>query len=201
LYDLIPDKLRGKVKAETIYSYSPPEFLPRKYIVIESLLENKIINCLKIMKRDQHSILVTDKLLKLYLSYYNPWEYYTMLKSAQRIDLSELFPKAVQEYVLRHVNKVFPRYVPLSGKYDALFNMVSQCRLFLDLGFISNNEIELHKTYRLHYGNWPFMKHKLHKSYFAYDYPKVIKIINEIHKSECFSLAIKAAKDFTQTNY
>jgi predicted nucleotidyltransferase len=201
LYDLIPYKLRGKVKAETIYSYSPPEFLPRKYIVIESLLEKKIISCLKIMKRDRQSILVTDKLLNLYFRYYNPWEYYTMLKSAQGIDLSEPSVEATQEYVLRRVNKVFPRYVPLSGKYDALFNMISQCRLFLDHGFISNSEIELHKTYRLHYGNWPFMKHKLHNSYFAYDYPKVIKIINEIHKSEYFSLVITAAKDLTQRNY
>jgi predicted nucleotidyltransferase len=182
LYDLTPNKLQGQVKAAEIYSYSPPEFIPRKYIVMESLSENEIINCLKIIKRDQQSVLVTDKLFNLYLRYYNPWEYYIMLKSGQPIDLSEPSIEVVQEYMLRRVNKVFPRYVPLSGKYDPLFNMISQCRLFLDRGFISNSEVDLHKAYRFHYGNWPFMKHKLHKTYFAYDYPKVLIFIDEIHK-------------------
>jgi len=197
LYDQVAKKLEGEVKCSQIFSYSPPDFLATKYLVVRSSTEREIEDCLEIMERDQQAVLITDKLLNLYLYYYNPWEYYAMMMTNGPFGLSEPPAEAMREYVLKQTNKVWPRYIGLTNAgYNTLHNLISQCRLYLDHGFISQSEGELREAYKLHYGDWPYREHVSRGSYFAHDYPILLKIIDDIYKGEIFCRAIMERESY-----
>lgn len=187
LYDQVPKKLEGEVKCSQIFSHSPPDFLHTKYIIIKALTGKEIENGLNVMENNQEAVVITDKLLNLYLYYYNPWEYYAMMRTSGPFGLSEPPAEAMRRYVIRQANKSSARYIGLiNKKYDLFYNLISQCRLYTDYDFISKSEDELKKVYKLHYGDWPFGKHTSRSSYFAHDYPILLEIIEDIYKKTGF---------------
>lgn len=197
LYDQVPEKLEGEVKCSQIFCYSPPDFLPMRYIIVRSPTGREIEDGLEAMERDQQAALVTDKLLSLYLYYYNPWEYYTMMMTNGPFGLSEPPAEVMRGYIIKQVNKMFPRYVGLTNAaYNLVYNLISQCRLYLDHGFISHSEAELREAYKLHYGDWPYREHSSRDSYFAHDYPILAKVIDDIYKGEVFSRAMTERESY-----
>jgi predicted nucleotidyltransferase len=197
LYDHVPKKLEGEVRYSQISSSSPPEFFPVTYIIIKSATGEEIEDGLEAMERDQQAVLITDKWLNLYLYYYNPWEYYTMMRTNGPFGLPEPPAEAMRECVLKQANKVVPRYIGLTNtKYDMLYNLISQCRLYLDHGFISQGEDELREAYKLHYGVWPYREHSSRSSYFAQDYPVLLRVIDDIYKGEIFARALRERESY-----
>lgn len=197
LYEQVPKKLEGEVQCSQIFSHTPPAFLPTKYIIASSPTEEEIEDGLEAMETDQQAVLVTDKLLNLCLYYFNPWEYYPMTRTNSPFGLSEPPAEAMRGYILKQVNKDLPRYVGLiNADYNLAYNMVSQCRLYLEHGFISKSEDELREAYRLHYGYWPYTQHSSRSSYFAQDYPILLKVIDDIYKGEVFSRAMMKRESY-----
>lgn len=198
LYDQVHKKLEGEVERSRISASSPPEFFPVTYIIIKSPTEKEIEDGLEAMERDQQAVLITDKLLNLYLYYYNPWEYYTIMRSTSgHFGLSEPPAEAMRGYILKHVNKMFPRWAGLTNAdYNSVYNLISQCRLYLDHGFISQSEDELIEAYKLHYGDWPYREHSSRSSYFAHDYPILLKVIDDIYKGEIFSPVVMGRESY-----
>lgn len=197
LYDQVPKKLKGEVRSSQISSHSPPGFFPVKYIITKSPTKEEVEDGLEAMERDQQAVLVTDKLLNLYLYYFNPWEYYSMMRTNGSFGLSEPPTEAMQGYILRQANKMFPRFTGLiNRKHNTLYNQVSQCKLYLDYGFISQSEDELRQGYKLHYGAWPYREHGSRSSYFTEDYPVLLKAIDDVYKSEIFSRAMMKRESY-----
>jgi len=188
LYDHIPKKLEGEVKYMHMSSCSPPEFLPRQYIVAKSPIGSEVEDGLEAMKRDKQVVLVTDKLLNLYLYYYNPWEYYVLARVNGTFGLSEPPVEAMLGYILRSSNKMIPRYIGLvSDYYNSVYNLISQCRLYLDYGFISDSELQLREAYRARYSVWPYQQNNARDPYLEHDYPILLRVIDDIYESKAFS--------------
>ncbi len=197
LYDQVPNKLQGEVKCSKIFFSNPTELLRIKYIIIKSLNNKEIENGLDIMEKNQEAMLITDKLLNLYLYYYNPWEYYAIVRANGTLGLSEPPAEAIRGYILKQANKMLLRYVGLvNAHYEMLYYLVSEWKLYLDYGFILKTQDNIREVYKLYYGDWPYREHKSRSSYFAYDYPILLEIIDDIYKNEIFSQAMIKAENY-----
>lgn len=183
LFESLPGKLDGQVKYPEITSYRPLDFSPVRYVIIRSSSDKRIEEGLDAMEKEPEVVLITDKILNMYLYYYNPWEFFIIRGINGTFGLSEPPESVVTRVILKQVNKTWARYVGIvNQRYKMLYNLISQCRIYLDQGIISTTPKELREIYASHYGGWPFGKHKSKYSYFNDEYPILVELIDDIYQ-------------------
>lgn len=98
----------------------------------------------------------TANALKLYLGYWNPWEYYSIKKLNPSLKLPCPSKEAMNRYFAKHINRHLVRYPLIMGKdYSKYRNIILQARLFNDYNIICQNEEELISKYKTYYSDLP----------------------------------------------
>lgn len=146
--------LRDTIKEGELNSKSPPAFIPTKYVFKDGLPERGVHNV--------RIIPTTTKALKLYLGYWNPWEYYSLRKLNPLLRLSEPSEQAMKRYFAKNINRHLVRYPLIMNKdYSYYRNILLQTRLLNHYNIICKDEEELMSKYELCYGNWQGKEYQL----------------------------------------
>lgn len=193
---IIPDKLAGDVGTLELRSLFCPSFSPRRYLVLDSPNEENMENGLKLMERDPSLVLTTANILKIYLYYCYPWEYYPIKYSNPSFGLSEPPSSYMQRYLLMQINKDEIRF--LSNYYLLLWdvrNLVAQAKLYFERNIICVDKRDLVQKYESHYGIWPYTESTSLETYFLHDYPILWESIEELYNRK-ENLDLDMSNDF-----
>lgn len=177
---IIPDKLDGEIGTSEIHSLFCPSFSPRRYLVIDPN-EEDMENGLKLMDKDPSLVLTTANILKIYLYYCYPWEYYPIKNSNPSFGLSEPPSSYMQRYLMMQINKHEIRF--LSNQYLLLWdvrNLVAQAKLYFEHNIICVDKRDLVQKYESHYGIWPYTESTSLETYFSHDYLILWESIEEL---------------------
>lgn len=172
---LYGDEFSGdNISEKELISKSPPSFISTKYILIDDIFreDNKDIILLGGPIHDNFRIIpTTTKALKLYLGYWNPWEYYSIHKLNPSLKLPEPSRQAMCRYLARNINMHLVRYPLIMNRYYYYYrNIILQARLINDYNIICRDKEELRTRYSECYGNWPFSIDSTRRLYLEKEY-------------------------------
>ncbi len=166
-----PEKLEGGIKTTEIDSLFCPSFTPRRYLILDSLDEKDMENGLQIMGKDPGLVLTTTNILKMYLYYCYPWEYYTIREKNPLFRLSEPPSYYMKRYLKMQIIKHEIRF--LNNYYLLLWdvrNLVAQAKLYFNHDIICVNKRDLVQKYKSRYGIWPYTESTSLETYLKHDY-------------------------------
>ena len=135
------------------------------------------------MRKEPGLVMMTANILKLYLYYCYPWEYYTIRNKNRSFGLSEPPSSYMERYFLMQINRHEIRF--LSNQYLLLWdvrNLVAQARLYFDHNIICVDKSDLLQRYCLKYGIWPYTESTSLDDYFLHDYPVLWKSTGELYR-------------------
>lgn len=176
------EKLEGKIKTSEIYSLFCPSFTPRKYLILDSLNEKDMETRLQSISNNPNLVLTTTNILKMYLYYCYPWEYYPIKENNPLFRLSEPPSYYMQRYLRMQITKHEIRF--LSNYYLILWdvrNLVAQAKLYFEHNIIGVNKQDLVQKYKYYYGIWPYTESVSLETYLKYDYPILWESIEELY--------------------